>query len=109
MEKRQNPKTEKQKFVKDDKFEQQKAKFMEKAKNSKNASLSIHAEFLNEIIDELKIFIDNGVGFNKIAQEVEEVFDRKISAPSLRNYCIKLGIYKTQNKYNRYKQATQKQ
>ena len=50
MEKNKIQRKKEEKFVKDDKFEQQKAKFMEKAQNSKNASMSIHAEFLNEIL-----------------------------------------------------------
>lgn len=85
------------KFVKDDKFEQQKARFAEKAQASKNTSKSIHAEFLNEIANELKVFINNGVSFTKISQEIDEVFGRKISSITLANYCAQIGIYKRKN------------
>ena len=81
-------------MAKDNDFQQKKEKLKEIAKASKRISRGIHAEFLDSISDELKVFIENRTSFKKISESIEEVFGKKISAHTILNFCANKGLYK---------------
>lgn len=75
-------------------FEEQKARFKALANSAKKIIKNGNIDFLDSIKDELKVYIEKGVSFPKIAKNIEDVFKKKISVFTLKKYCIDTEIHK---------------
>lgn len=74
-------------------FEEQKARFKELANSAKKIIRNGNVDFLDSIKDELKVYIEKGVSFPKIAKNINDVFKKKISVFTLKKYCIDTELH----------------
>lgn len=75
-------------------FEQQKARFLELSNDSaKKVIRNKNKEFLNHLQNELKAYIDKGTSFSTITKNFNAAFGKKMSAVTVRQYCIDKKLY----------------
>lgn len=79
-------------------FEEQKARFKELANSARKIIKNGNVDFLDSIKDEIKVYVEKGVGFPKISKNINDVFKKKISVFTIKKYCIDIGIYQPRSR-----------